>query len=862
MAEKNDLTPMMRQYQEIKAEYPDDVLFFRLGDFYEMFDSDAIMVSRLLNLTLTHRGAQPMCGIPYHAAKSYLKRLLDAGKKVAICEQINLSENSKELAKRQVVQVYTPGTVIEDEYLDSFSDNFILAFDICKGEYVAAFCDISTGAFFAKRLKKDSSFSSLASLMGTLSIAEILVCDDLYFTNRTLRQLLDQEGSVVTKLPSWNFSVKEGKKQLKLVMKAENVTAFGLDENDTLLSPAGALLGYVSRMSRSELTQIDNLRIVDESGFLLMDDSTIKNLEIVKSLQYGSSSYTLFSSMNQTKTAAGSRLLKEVLLQPLNDEKEINRRLDWTQRLYDSVDERNRVRKLLSESSDLIRLSSKFEMKRSVVRDLIAVKESLFSFFRLVSDNSSYLELLDNSISSPERLLELARRIDDSINPECTNERDSGKIIKDGYDAQLDSLRLVHSKGAGLLDDYLEKIKKGTGITILKIGENKIIGTYIEVPKGQVSRVPEYFTRRQTLVGGERYTTPELMEIEARISSALADADARERELYLQIVQDVSSVSHDLLAIGHMLARLDLFQSFAQTASLYGYVRPQIVREGELEILDSRHPVVEQYIERGGFVRNSFSSSSSRFALITGPNMAGKSTFLRQNALIILMAHAGSFVPASKAVIPLTDRIFCRVGASDNLARGESTFLVEMQEAAFILRNATRKSFVIMDEIGRGTSTQDGMSLAYAIMMSLVETGCVTLFATHYHELTMIDTSRMQLLTLEVSQEKNNIVFLRKVIEGVAESSYGLHVAKMAGVPSSVIREASAFQKKHFADYNSSPMSSSQLDLFIDATSAENSELNSLLDDLMDFDVSSSTPIEAMNLVSQLQKKVTGLKKD
>lgn len=859
MGEKDSVTPMMRQYQEIKAQHPDEVLFFRLGDFYEMFDEDAIEVSRLLNLTLTHRGSAPMCGIPYHAATSYLKRLLDAGKKVAVCEQLTLPESSRELARREVIQVYTPGTVVDDEYLDSFNDNFVFCVDVVKGQCVCAYCDLSSGTFLARDLGKDPSYSSLASLMSTLSIAELLVSDDLYFTDRRLREVLDSQERIVTKLPSWSFSLKEGRSQIAKVLKVENLSPFGLDEKSPLLSPIGALLGYMVQMSRSELGQIDNIRVVDECGRLLLDEATTRNLEIVRSLQ-GGGAYTLFSALDRTCTAAGSRRLKEVLLQPLCDRAAIEERLDWTTRLVDDVDERMRIRGLLSSCADLIRLASKLEMKRSVVRDLTAIRESLVSFFSLVGQRDEYLRLLDGELADPDGLMELARTIGDAINPECTNDRDSGNIILAGYDEELDRLREIHCHGSSLLGDYLERIRKETGITVMKCGENRIIGTYLEVSKSQLAKVPDYFVRRQTLVGGERFTTPELSEIEEKINSAEAEASDRERSLYNSIVASASSFAGDLKNIGMLFAQLDVYQSFAQISSSQGYVRPVIVDDGELVITGGRHPVVEQHMDQGAFVCNGFDSSVSRFALITGPNMAGKSTYLRQNALIVLMAHCGCFVPASEAVIPLVDRIFCRVGASDNLAKGESTFLVEMQEASFILRNATRHSFVIMDEIGRGTSTQDGMSIAYAIMMYLQRLGCITLFATHYHELTLIDTSSMQLLTLEVSQERNDIVFLRKVVEGVAQSSYGLHVARIAGIPTSVIREASGFQKRHFADYRMD-IFADQLDLFVDTSRAGDQDKDRILDEIVDFDLSSSTPLEAMVMMGRLQDEVKALSK-
>ena len=574
-----------------------------------------------------------------------------------------------------------------------------------------------------------------------------------------------------------------------------------------------------------------------------------------KMMNFGKSRARMSTGKDNRITLKDVAGLKERLLHPDADAARIRSSLDWTGRLVDDVDERSRIRELLSSSADLVRLASKLEMKRSVVRDLVAIRQSLYSFFSLVGGNGSYLELMDDEIADGEALVSLADTIGKAINPECTNDRDSGNVILPGFDDELDRLRGIYDHGSALLDDYLEKVRAESGITTLKCSSNRIIGVYLEVPKSQLVKVPDYFIRRQTLVGGERFTTQELSRLEAEINSSQQEAEERERAIYNSIVARAAALTSDLVSIGRLFSRLDVYQCFATVSSQYGYTRPEIVEDGELEIEDGRHPVVEQHLPSGSFVRNGFSTASSRFALITGPNMAGKSTFLRQNALIILMAHAGCFVPAGKAVIPVCDRIFCRVGSSDNLARGESSFLVEMQESSFILRNAGRHSFVIMDEIGRGTSTQDGMSIAYAIMMYLRKLGCITLFATHYHELTMLDSRDIQLLTLSVRQDRGGIVFLRRIMEGVAESSYGLHVARMAGIPSSVIRDAASFQKRHFADYGMDT-SASQLDLFVDSAAVEGDEKDRILDEIADFDVSGSTPLEAMLLVTRLQEEL------
>lgn len=854
--EKDELTPMMRQYMEIKQEHQDMVLFFRLGDFYEMFDSDAIEVSHLLNLTLTHRAKTPMCGIPFHAAASYLKRLLDAGKKVAICEQLSLSDNPRELAKREVVQIFTPGTVVDDQFLDSFSSNYILAVHLHKGEYVAAYADISTGEFSLVHLRKDSRLSALSALISSMALREILVCDDLYFTINELRSVLDASGIIVTKLPETYFSAKLGLKQLLDQFAVSTLKGFGIEEGDNAITAGGALIRYIREMCKSELPQIRTMKVVTEEGYLVLDEATEKNLELTRNLAEGKSAFTLFSAINRTKTSAGSRLLSSVILHPLSSKEGIAFRQKWCTFFFENIDERRRVRSALSSASDLIRLTSKFEMKRSVPRDLIAVKESLNCFFTLAGEKEIYLSLLDSALDDPEALLTLSDTISRSVNPECTSIYNAGGIINNGYDEELDHLRSISDDSASLLSDYLEKVKQETGLTIIKLGENRIIGHYLEIPKGQLSRVPDYFIRRQTLVGGERFTTEELEKLESEIYSAKENAERREKDIYNGIVEEVRLHSAPLRSIGNLLSQLDLFQSFAEVSAEWDYVRPEITEEGtDLVIEGGRHPVVEQHLARNSFVSNGLSTEESRFALITGPNMAGKSTYLRQTALIVLMAHLGMYVPARAARIPLTDRIFCRVGASDNLARGESTFLIEMQESAFILRNATRSSLVVMDEIGRGTSTQDGMSIAYAIMQYLLELNCVTLFATHYHELTMLDTSGMQLLTLEVVQDKKEITFVRKVINGVAESSYGLHVARLAGVPQSVIKLAASFQKQHFADYALSD-GKDQLDLFTDTSAMDDDFRTHIIDELADFDVTSSTPLEAMMLISRLQNEV------
>ena len=843
-------TPLMKQYKEMKSQYSDMVLFFRLGDFYEMFDEDAKEVSALLNLTLTHRGDSPMCGIPYHAAKNYIKRLLDCGKKIAICEQMELSENSKALARREVVRIVTPATVVDEDFLDDKSFNYI----ICFFQYALAFCDVSTGDFHIRALDQKNKVQAVRSVLQQLSPREILVCEDEYFLDFDFKAAIDSYPAMVTKLAPWYFSQKGCYKILCEQAKVKSLAAYGLKDNDKLVCPAGALIRYITETSKSSVSHLTDYKVDNEDSFVSMDESSRKNLELFSNLYDGSSRYTLFDTINRTRTSGGSRLLKNWLAFPLRELNQIRFRQDWVRFFVETPSELARVREALCGAMDLSRLYTRVLLKRAVPHDLVGIKQTIGSFFNLVSDNTEkYFSLLEKSLDQDalSACAALMQRIDKAINEQCLGQFQEGQVILPGYNDLLDQRRALRDHSDEILKTYLDKVKAESGITILKLGYNRVFGYYLEVPKGQTSRVPDYFYRKQTLVNGERFTTDELMQYEKDILQANAQAETLERQLYDEILADVLQIDAYLMAIGHFLNTVDVFQALATLAVDSSYVCPEMTQDDVLEIRDGRHPVVEKQLPPGGFVANGL-DMSVRFALITGPNMAGKSTYLRQNALIILLAHAGSFVPASSARIGIVDKIFCRVGATDNLARGESTFLVEMQEAAFILRNCTRQSFVIVDEVGRGTSTQDGMSIAYAMMKSLIEKGAKTLFATHYHELTMLDTSGIRLLTLDVVEDKGSVTFLRKVKEGVANSSYGIHVAKMAGVPATVIRDAKSFQTRHFADYTMN-----QGSLFtsnVDYQEPSEREDSALVSELKDINLDECTPMQALILLSKLKE--------
>ncbi len=845
---KDDLTPMVRQYMEIKKEHQDKVLFFRLGDFYEMFNDDAVLVSKLLNLTLTHRGAMPMCGIPYHAAKSYLKRLLDYGLKVALCEQF--VRDDRKLAERSVTQIFTPATVVDEDFVDANNSSFVLSLYVDRKNIYSAYSDITTGEFKIISLPIEKNFSNLESLLYKIEPKEILVVDDTYYSIKEFRSVLDSYSAIVTKLPQWYFTLKEGKRLIEKQFGQSAMRLSEIGEKDNILCAVSALLDYINENTKSELPQLRFIERVSSSSFMDLNWATIRNLELVHNTMDSSSEYTLLSSIKRTKTPSGARFLKDAILHPLCDTKKIKERLDWIEYFLNNKNERDRIRRKLVDISDIERLSSKASMKRLTPRDLIAISESIFAIVEIIEENEKYLEIVDNFQFDFASLIDFSASIEKAINKECTNINNSGTIILSGYDKTLDEIREIKNGGSNLLSEYLERIKNDCGITNIKVGENRIIGSYIEVSKAQLDRVPSYFIRRQTLVGGERFTTSELMEIEEKILSAKDDEAKRERSVYSLFIDKAFSLYKDLEKLSRIVTLLDFYSSGATLAEEKNYCRPNFTQCGDIIIKNARHPVVEDYTEN--YIPSSFSSEDGKFSLVTGPNMAGKSTYLRAIALITLLSHIGYYCSAEEVTLPIIDKIFCRVGANDNLSKGESTFLVEMSESSQILRSMTSHSLVIMDEIGRGTSTEDGMSIAYAIMNYLKSTGAVTLFSTHYHELGSLDTSGIQLLRMAVLEEKNQITFLRKAEKGVSQSSYGIHVAKLAGIPREIINDASSFMKKHFVDYS---LSSEEGNLF-----SEEPNIVTLGDEIIqlieDFNTDSSTPLEALMFINTLKEKI------
>ncbi|NQU80412.1 MAG: DNA mismatch repair protein MutS [Bacteroidetes bacterium] len=794
-------TPMMRQYKGIKSQYPEEIVFFRLGDFYEMFLDDAKEASQILNLTLTARHGIPMCGIPYHAAKNYIRRLLEAGKKIAICEQTKLPENGKGLAEREVVQIITPGTVVDDDLLISGINNYILSVALIGKQISLSYADLSTGEFVVSLVTKEANYESLRRYITKLQPVEILIQESVYFEDEQFRRAVEHEWTMITRYPDWHFDISQSEDLLKKHFKTAALQHFGFEKNDKLLKSTGVLYTYLSHTSKKSLIHVYNIKLEYESEHLIVDESSQKNLELVRNMHDNTEKYTLFSSIKHTKTASGTRLLRKWILSPLNSIDKIEERHSYIDLLYHNQILQNKIRIELSSVLDIERLCSRLSLQKASPKDLISIGSTIEHVAVIISLSEKLNQYILRLVSAEKlkELFELQMYIDKCINKDVNGPFSEGKVIRDGFNPELDKLRNIKIHAVSYLDNYSEKLIQETSLPKIKIKYNRIIGYYIEVSKLHTDKVPNYFIRKQTLVNGERYTTDELTQLERKIQSSYQEAELLERTIYQEILSVCMGKIESLLKLSECLSKIDCYQSMAFSAVRNGYSKPIFSVNSSLQIINGRHPVVELNLPPGEFVSNSLecSSDTGKFALITGPNMAGKSTFLRQTALIVLLAHIGSYVPADSAVMGIHDKIFCRVGATDNLARGESTFLVEMMETSYILRNATKNSLIIMDEVGRGTSTQDGVSIAFAVMKKLISISAETLFATHYHELTVFNDKESQHLYLEVLETDGKIVFLNKIRKGNTSSSYGLHAARLAGLPLSVLRSAETYQKIH-----------------------------------------------------------------
>ena len=871
MAEEENLTPMMIQYRGIKEKYKNEVVFFRLGDFYEMFDEDAVEVSRLLNLTLTHRASRPMCGIPYHAAKIYIARLLRLGKKIVICEQVGeIPKGGKGITERKVVEIITPGTAVEAEYLEGNRANYLAALSITKAKAGFAFIDVTTSSFRATSWPASKMAENFGKELNRAAPRELLLPASLK-NNEAIKSVISAYGSIsVSYYPDWDFSAELSYKKLTAQFKTANLKAYGLEEDSPEIVPAGFLLDYLEKTTNTVLPHISSIRVYSDSEYLIMDDSSRRNLEVISNMREGGTQFTLLECVDFTKTAMGGRLLRNWLLFPLTNLRQIE---DRQTKVASFVENRNLLEKLktdLGSILDVERLAGRIAMERAHAKDLQALRASLGSWSRI----KEYLGQYDFSFISDENLVTICSLIEKAILEDPATSLTEGGIIKAGWSEELDHWRGLHDNFNQILSEYEAEEREKTGISTLRVKYTNAAGYFIEVSKGKLGAVPAHFIMRRALVNGDRYTTERLQQLEAELNESSTKILELERDLFVEIRSSLAKYIPYLLQVADEIANTDAAASFAQAAIEHNWVRPEIEESTHFEIKDGRHPVVENHLPTGEFVPNDALLSAEdesipSFALITGPNMAGKSTYLRQNALIALLAQTGSFVPASRARLGIVDRIFCRVGASDNLAKGESTFLVEMTETANILHAATKKSLVIMDEVGRGTSTEDGLAIARAVSEYLLDTiGCKTFFATHYHELSRMEHPSLKMLCMDVLEQNGSVVFLRKVKEGVTGNSYGIHVAKLAGIPQAVIDRANVILSHIQALANDNPV-------ILDDVPAKSSESEKtlaaapvnpglfsdeeiIISEILSVDTDNLTPLNALQIIARWKKTLSG----
>jgi DNA mismatch repair protein MutS len=868
----NQLTPMLKQFVDIKELYPDSIIFFRAGDFYEMFFEDAEKASRILGITLTSRGSYdgkkvPMCGVPHHSSRSYIAKLIENGRKVAICEQVEEPGQGKGIVKREVVRVVTPGSII-DEIGEERNDNlYMAAISGGNGLYGLAHVDLSTGEF---RVTEVDEWRELIDELGRIDPAELLLSegDNLSHHREFLRYRIEV-------LRGDAYIKDRAEHLLKEQLGVNSLKVFGCDGLKEGVYAAGALVHYLKETQKINPGHIKEIVTYRLGDYMFLDESTVRNLELYETMKRRSIRGSLFQVIDRTVTPMGSRLLKRWTGYPLIDLYKIRRRLAAVANLRDNRVCREDIRELLNGIYDLERLNGRVSLGRANARDLIALKLSILRLPAVktrLADSTS--ELLSDISSSLDSLQDIAEIIDKAI---CDNPPVSlkeGGLIREGFNHELDDLISITRDGKAWIADLALTEKTRTGISTLKVGYNKIYGYYIEVSKANLHLVPQDYIRKQTLVNGERYVTESLKEYEEKVLGAEEKKIDLEYEIFEQIRGRIASQSGRIKETARYIAEIDALAGLADTAELNGYVCPEVNDGGIIEIFDGRHPVIEQTVKDEDFVPNDIrlDDNEQEFLIITGPNMAGKSTILRQVALTVLMAQMGGFVPASKATIGIVDRIFTRIGASDDIAKGQSTFMVEMDETANILRHATTKSLVILDEIGRGTSTYDGLSIAWAVAEALHDRdnkGVRTLFATHYHELTdlMSTKFRVKNFNIAVKEWKDRIIFLRKLVPGGTSRSYGVQVARIAGIPEEVIERAkeilSNLEKGEIDDLGRPRLARSKQTQNSQSTSQMNLfgwHNEGLIKRIRELDISSITPLDALVELDRIKKYTDELK--
>lgn len=875
-----ELTPMMQQYMKTKEEYKDCILFYRLGDFYEMFFDDALVASKELEITLTGKNCgleerAPMCGVPFHAVDGYLNRLVSKGYKVAICEQMEDPATAKGIVKREVVRIATPGTNLDMQALDESRNNYLMCVVYIADRFGLSVADVTTGDYFVTEIENSEKlFDEIYKLMPS----ELICNEAFYMSGIDIDDLKNRLGITVYSLDAWYFDDAICTRTLREHFKVSSMEGLGLADYDCGIIASGALLIYLKETQKTSLSHMSKLTAYTTGKYMLLDSSTRRNLELCETLREKQKRGSLLWVLDKTKTAMGARQLRKCIEQPLINKESIERRLDAVEELKDNAISREEIREYLSPVYDLERLVSRITYQSANPRDMIAFESSLTMLphikYILSEMKSPLLKKLHEDLDTLEDLCALVK---ESIQEDPPIAMREGGIIRDGYNEEVDRLRLAKSNGKEWLARLEAQEREKTGIKNLRIKYNKVFGYYLEVTNSFKNMVPDYYTRKQTLANAERYIIPELKELEDTILGAEDKLYALEYELYCEVRNKIAGEVVRIQKTAKTIASLDTNASLALVAEQNNYVRPKINEKGVIDIKDGRHPVVEKMIPDDMFITNDtyLNDKKNQISIITGPNMAGKSTYMRQTALIVLMAQIGSFVPASSADIGLVDRIFTRVGASDDLSSGQSTFMVEMTEVANILRNATSKSLLILDEIGRGTSTFDGLSIAWAVIEHISNSkllGAKTLFATHYHELTELEgkIDNVNNYCIAVKEKGDDIIFLRKIVKGGADKSYGIQVARLAGVPDSVISRAKEIVEelihtditgriKDIAVQGHVPkiktkkydeVDLAQMSLF------DTVKDDDVLEELKNLDVSNLTPIDALNTLYQLQNKL------
>jgi DNA mismatch repair protein MutS len=870
-ANSEKLTPAMKQFHKFKQKHPDSILFFRMGDFYETFYEDAKTCSKVLGLTLTSRSKGtnpiPLAGVPYHAVDGYLKKMLQAGYKVAVCEQVEDPKTAKGVIKRDVVRIVTPGTLTDDVLLTAKEDNFLCAVSLgTKHKAAISWVDISTGRFFIQELPEQKLLDELLRL----SPAECLLADrrgELFEaeTKKLIRDITQLTNAVVTERPAWYFDPYQARQRLLKHFGTATLEGFGIGDNeDGLICPAGAVIEYLNETQKITLGHIRNLKKISRQDYLQIDPTSLRSLEILRTIRTESTKGSLLDCLDETITGMGGRMFRSWLCMPLCELASICRRQDAIEEIKNTDDKLSEIRRLLSNISDTERIAARISTFRASPRDLVALTSTLRQIPRLREILKTFgSELLAQLAGQCDSMDELADLLESAIKPEPPSHLRDGGVIETGFSEELDRLRSISTDGQSWLRNYQKEQSEQTGIANLKIGYNKVFGYYIEVSHSAADKVPSDYVRKQTIKNAERYITEKLKDYETEALSAEEKSLELEQQLFDQLRRQSAQYVNRLQQLADTIAQCDCLTALAYLARRRNYIRPKLTAGSELNIHEGKHPVLGETLG-AEFVPNDIelSGDAGDILIITGPNMSGKSTYIRQAALLVLMSQAGSFIPANDAEIGLVDRIFTRVGASDELVRGQSTFMVEMTETANIINNATDKSLVILDEVGRGTSTYDGLSLAWAITEHIAsKIKCRTLFATHYHELTELAElfENVKNCNVAVREWMDEVVFLHKILPGGTDKSYGIHVAKLAGLPKTILERSkeileeleSTFQKEATGEHLSKHKTKEPDNelLFVE-------KHKSILDKLSSMDINNLTPLEAINLLNRIKNEI------